>query len=253
MNDINSRAGSAIDLKLSNTQTFNRWRRKRKKKEEKKEGDCAWARGHFKVKVTYLCIYLPKLYFKLVHGWIGDFGYLFSCKPYAWVCFPVPVWERHLSSYSASVSSAISLNSCDSHWVMWPCQLQSQTSKTQQRQDSSRPPEVTRTERGGGGGRGVVWGAMGERKSDEKGCGQQKGGGRIADELETEGSLSSPARAERKTLGQETAWMNGWFQWKTLDATDNILVLLGNLVRSHITTLAGCVCPSKVMRRARQT
>lgn len=42
MNDINSRAGSAIDLKLSNTQTFNRW---------KKEGAGALARGDFKVKV----------------------------------------------------------------------------------------------------------------------------------------------------------------------------------------------------------
>lgn len=42
MNDINSRAGSAIDLKLSNTQTFNRW---------KKEGADALARGDFKVKV----------------------------------------------------------------------------------------------------------------------------------------------------------------------------------------------------------
>lgn len=42
MNDINSRAGSAIDLKLSNTQTFNRW---------KKEGAEALAKGDFKVKV----------------------------------------------------------------------------------------------------------------------------------------------------------------------------------------------------------
>lgn len=33
MNDINSRAGSAIDLKLSNTQTFNRWKKKKKKRE----------------------------------------------------------------------------------------------------------------------------------------------------------------------------------------------------------------------------
>lgn len=92
---------------------------------------------------------------------------------------------------------------------MWLCQLQSQTSKTQQRQDSSRPPEVTRTERGGGGGRGVVWGAQGERKSDEKGCGQQKGGGRIADELETEGSLSSPARAREEDPGAG----NGLDEW----------------------------------------
>lgn len=45
MNDINSRAGSAIDLKLSNTQTFNGWKKK------KKEGAGALARGDFKVKV----------------------------------------------------------------------------------------------------------------------------------------------------------------------------------------------------------
>lgn len=45
MNDINSQAGSAIDLKLSNTQTFNRWKKK------KKEGAGASARGDFKVKV----------------------------------------------------------------------------------------------------------------------------------------------------------------------------------------------------------
>lgn len=43
MNDINSRAGSAIDLKLSNTQTFNLMK--------KKKGAGALARGTFKVKV----------------------------------------------------------------------------------------------------------------------------------------------------------------------------------------------------------
>ena len=48
MNDINSRAGSAIDLKLSNTQTFNRWKKKR---EREREGVGALARGDFKVKV----------------------------------------------------------------------------------------------------------------------------------------------------------------------------------------------------------
>lgn len=42
MNDINSRAGSAIDLKLSNTQTFNRWKKKRK---EKKKGKLVARRG----------------------------------------------------------------------------------------------------------------------------------------------------------------------------------------------------------------
>lgn len=43
MNDINSRAGSAIDLKLSNTQTFNRW---------KKRELVPWKVGDLKVKVS---------------------------------------------------------------------------------------------------------------------------------------------------------------------------------------------------------
>lgn len=53
-------------------------------------------------------------------------------------------------------------------------------------------------------------------------------------ERETEGSLSLSVHAERKTLGQETGWMNVLFQWKTLDAMYNIFVLLGKLVCSHI-------------------
>lgn len=60
MNDINSRAGTAIDLKLSNIQTFNRW---------KKEGADALARGDFKVKVSeceFLTSFLVCL--KLLHS-----------------------------------------------------------------------------------------------------------------------------------------------------------------------------------------
>lgn len=49
---------------------------------------------------------------------------------------------------------------------------------------------------------------------------------------ETEGSLFSVG-AERKTRGQETGRMNVWFQWKTLDATDNILPSWANRLRGH--------------------
>lgn len=114
--------------------------------------------------------------------------------------------------------------------------LQNQTSKIQQRERKDQSISATSTHPewlGGWGGK-----RMRKRKWRE---GSIAGG---PNEKETEGSLSSCVHAERKAPGQETGSMNVWFQWKTLDATDKIFLLLGNLVCSHIIAPDSLLCVS---------